>query len=376
MNATDDPTPECNPLNSSEPNYWHPSKAFMWAAIVHCCCVIVIGTLCNAVALWCVATCAVTRRPVKVLLLAIFMPAMLICLVVYSTIAEGLVALLTCDSNRISRTVIIIVWTVYLILEQIERASMAFVAVIRAVSVWAPHRQKLGLRPAVMAMTLTSLYFIIIHVGMMVKLMEGKLGHSWNLSYVFSIFNTAMPMVITVLSFLNTTAISPLVLSVMIVIIQYSVFAAPAAGQEHTMDNQRLWYFTATGCLPTIFALAIRSLYQPQGQEATTMDQTTRAMLALFISNMVFGLPYSIFRLMGQYPVHMYIAVHFWFGNHFVVDSLAFVWFNTCYRRRVILWMKGMTQTLASLVTSLSPQGNSVSPRDPIQLSEHRQETP
>ncbi|KAG0717454.1 hypothetical protein GWK47_054397 [Chionoecetes opilio] len=164
MNATDDPTPECNPLNSHDPNYWPPSKTFMWAAIVHCYCVIVIGTLCNAVALWCVATCVKTRRPVKVLLLAIFMPAMLTCLVVYSVFAEVRVALLTCDSNRISGTVMLINWTVFLILEQIERASIAFVAVIRAVSVWAPHRQKLGLRPTVMAMALTSLYFIIIYV--------------------------------------------------------------------------------------------------------------------------------------------------------------------------------------------------------------------
>ncbi|KAG0713010.1 hypothetical protein GWK47_017192 [Chionoecetes opilio] len=45
---------------------------------------------------------------------------------------------------------------------------------------------------------------------------------------------------------------------------------------------------------------------QPQGQEATTtMDQATRAMLALFISNLVFGLPYSIFRLLGQYPIDL-----------------------------------------------------------------------
>ncbi|KAG0716243.1 hypothetical protein GWK47_010190 [Chionoecetes opilio] len=246
MNATDDPTPECNPLNSNEPTIGIPPKAFMWPGHCPLPTASSLSALCvsNAVALWCVATCVKTRRPVKVLLLAIFMPATLTCLVVYSMFAEVRVALLTCDSNRISRTVIIIIWTVYLILEQIERASIAFVAVIRAVSVWAPHRQKLGLRPIVLAMAVTSLYFIIIHVGVMVKLMEGKLGHSWNLSYVFSIFNTAMPMVITVLFFLNTTL--PLIItaaaySVIIVIIQRN--KCRLAGS------------------------------QPQGQEATTMDQ-------------------------------------------------------------------------------------------------------
>ncbi|KAG0699538.1 hypothetical protein GWK47_025785 [Chionoecetes opilio] len=359
MNATDDPTPECNSLNSHEPKYWPPSKAFTWAAIVHCYCVIVIGTLCNAVALWCVATCDKTRRPVKVLLLAIFIPAMLTCLIVYSVFAEFRVSLLTCDSNRISRKVMLITWTVFLILEQIERASIAFVAVIRIpitvminlwaepLSVWAPHRQKLGLRPTVMAMALASLYFIIIHVVVTVMLMEGKLGHSWNLSYVFSLFNTAMPMVITVVFFLNTT------LPVIITAVAYSVIIVIIQRNKRRLAGS-----------------------QPQEQEATTMDQATRAMLALFISNLLFGLPHSIFRLLGKYPVHIYIAVHIWFANHFVVDSLAFVWFNTCYRRRVISWMKGMTQTLASPLTLLFSQGNSVSPSDPIQLSEHRQETP
>ncbi|KAG0727652.1 hypothetical protein GWK47_034204 [Chionoecetes opilio] len=286
MNATDDPTPECNPLNSHDPKYWPPSKAFTWAAIVHCYCVIVIGTLCNAVALWCVATCDKTRRPVKVLLLAIFMPAMLTCLIVYSVFAEFRVSLLTCDSNRISRKVMLITWTVFLILEQIERASIAFVAVIRAVSVWAPHRQKLGLRPTVMAMALASLYFIIIHVVVTVMLMEGKLGHSWNLSYVFSLFNTAMPMVITVVFFLNTT------LPVIITAVAYSVIIVIIQRNKRRLAGS-----------------------QPQEQEATTMDQATTGHAGGVHQQpgCLAFLPHSIFRLRGKYPVHNIFAVHIWF---------------------------------------------------------------
>lgn len=75
---------------------------------------------------------------------------------------------------------------------------------------------------------------------------------------------------------------------------------------------------------------------QQQGKSATTMDQATRAMLAVFVSNLVFGLPHSIYHLMGKQPYYMHVIFHVLFSTHFVVDPLVFVFFNLHNRRRVI----------------------------------------
>lgn len=85
----------------------------------------------NALALWCVVQCKLTRLPVKVLLFSVFVPALMVCLVTRPVIGEVRIALLTCDLHRVSMIVFRINTVVYLILAQTEVTSIAAVAVIR-----------------------------------------------------------------------------------------------------------------------------------------------------------------------------------------------------------------------------------------------------
>lgn len=85
----------------------------------------------NALALWCVGTCGKTRRPVKVLLFSVFLPALLICLVTRPAIGEVLIGLLTKNPDRISDLVLDINSAVYSSLASAELVSIAAVAVVR-----------------------------------------------------------------------------------------------------------------------------------------------------------------------------------------------------------------------------------------------------
>ena len=75
------------------------------------------------------------------------------------------------------------------------------------------------------------------------------------------------------------------------------------------------------------------------------MDQGTRAMLAVFISNLLFGLPHSIYHIV-PYPVHVipYVSIHIVFYSHLFVDPLVFVCFNLHHRQRVLQALKAYLQ--------------------------------
>lgn len=85
------------------------------------------------------------------------------------------------------------------------------------------------------------------------------------------------------------------------------------------------------------------------------MDHATRAMLAVFISNLIFGIPHSIHHLMGKQPHYMKVIFHVLFSTHFMVDPLAFVWFNSGYRRRVAAKIKRVTQAISPSPSSVLP---------------------
>ena len=65
-----------------------------------------------------------------------------------------------------------------------------------------------------------------------------------------------------------------------------------------------------------------------------TLDQATRAMIAVFISNLVFGFPHAVYHLVGFTRISE-LVFHMLFYTHFVVDPLVFVWYNSNYRQRV-----------------------------------------
>lgn len=83
------------------------------------------------VALWCVATCTRTRRPVKVLLMGVFMPVLVICVASRPVVIETLFGFINCDAKRISLTVIITHVFVYSIMAESELVCIAVIAVIR-----------------------------------------------------------------------------------------------------------------------------------------------------------------------------------------------------------------------------------------------------
>ncbi|KAG0727246.1 hypothetical protein GWK47_035042 [Chionoecetes opilio] len=320
MNATDNLTQDCNPLHLYAAGEPRVSQALLWGSLVHCYCVMVLGTLGNALALWCVGTCAKTRGTVKALLVSVFLPALLVCLATRPIIVETRYALLTCDSHRVSVMALRINMTLYNILAQTELASIAVVAVIRVVSVWAPQTQTLGLRWTVGLVTAIWMYSILTGLGMMGLVMTGEVDRSWSIITALYFLNTTLPALITAAAYI-----------VIIVIMRRN--------KRRLADSQ-----------------------QQRRPRGTTMDQqVTLAMQAVFLSNMVFGLPHSVYHLMGKQPYYLYIIFHILFSTHFVMDPLAFVWFNRCYRRRVLSRMKNMNRSMTSRTASSVPLGSSAS---------------
>lgn len=310
MNTTDNKTL----FDFSKPQ---APAALLWFALVHCYCVFVIGTLGNALALWCVGTCTKTRRPVKVLLFSVFLPALLVCLVTRPGVAETQIALLTLNPHRISDTVIIINTAVYSSLASAELFSIAAVAVVRAVSVLSPHVRTLEMRGASLLVTATCLYSGVSGVGLTVLM-----GMSYMLLVIILFFiNTTLPAVITAIAYI-----------LMIVAIQ--------------RNKRRL------------------AASQQQAKSVSSMDQATRAMLAVFLSNLVFGVPHTIYHLMGKQPLFIGIIFHVLFSTHFMVDPLVFVWFNNNYRTRVRSYVQKVTHSLSSQTTSSTVQYSATSQSD------------
>lgn len=90
------------------------------------------------------------------------------------------------------------------------------------------------------------------------------------------------------------------------------------------------------------------------------MDQATRAMLAVFISNLVFSLPHSIYHLMGKLPHYYSVIFHILFSAHFVVDPLVFIFVNLHHRRRVLALLAACTPWMTGQLPR--PRPRSVSP--------------
>ncbi len=112
-----------------------------------------LGTSGNAVALWCVTSCTKTRRPMKVLLMSVFVPVLLICVVSRPAVIETLLTLISCDKSKVSIVAVIISVFVYSILAQSELASIAVVAVVRYSS--------LGQLRWCFQLSLNNLYFFV-----------------------------------------------------------------------------------------------------------------------------------------------------------------------------------------------------------------------
>ena len=75
------------------------------------------------------------------------------------------------------------------------------------------------------------------------------------------------------------------------------------------------------------------------------MDQATRAMLAVFLSNLALSLPHSIYHILpNDYHVFNYVIMHIVFFTHLFVDPLAFVCSNLHHRQRILHALKSCPQ--------------------------------
>lgn len=312
MNETNSTTHECNPLGLYSPDEPPVPPAMLWVAIVNMYCVIIFGILGNATALWCVATCPKTQRPVKVLLFSVFLPIMLFCMVTGPVYVEFLSALLTCDPDRIAKKIVGIFGILGVILVRIEQPSIAAISAVRAAAVWAPHRPKLGIKGAVGLVVVTCIYAVLTTLVPATYGFMKKKGDEQSVSPVAIIVFVVitLPLLITIVSYI-----------LMMFVIQ--------------RNKRRL----------------VAS--QQQARMTTTMDQVTQAMLAVFISNMVFCLPFYAYRLMNdKQPMYMKLIFEIIFSLHFIADPLMYIWFNSGCREKVFSSLRKVIQSIPSSSTS------------------------
>lgn len=91
-----------------------------------------------------------------------------------------------------------------------------------------------------------------------------------------------------------------------------------------------------------------------RGAEAATggggrvMNQATKALLALSVSNLAYGLPHGIFHLIKDTSHTEFLLVHLFFYHHFIVDPLVFLWYNESHRQRVKGLLARVTQRCCS----------------------------
>ncbi|KAK8403657.1 hypothetical protein O3P69_000034 [Scylla paramamosain] len=277
------------------PDVIPPPIGLVTAAAVHIYLVVVLGTLCNGVAIWCVVTCKKTRTAVKVLLCSVFVPLLLICLVTRTMRSEVILALLYCDAERTTSIYRVVTALLYSFLAQMELACIAALAITRTVAVWSTKRHAIKLRVAVTVVISILIYSFFTGVGI--------------LGLVFLDYVRSEPLknfLIIVYFFIN-------------VMLPFFVTSIAYALMLFTMrrNKQRL------------------ATLESRSSTSGTLDQATRAMIAVFISNLVFGLPHAVYHIRTTFSHTLELSFHMLFYTHFVVDPVVFIWFNNNHRQQV-----------------------------------------
>ncbi|XP_045118847.1 uncharacterized protein LOC123508900 isoform X2 [Portunus trituberculatus] len=232
---------------------------------------------------------------VKVLLCSVFVPVLLICLVTRSMRSEMILALFYCDRERITVIYRVVTMVSYSFLAQMELACITALAIIRTVAVWSSKRHAIKLRVAVIVVISILIYSFITGVGILgpvfLDYIDSKpLKNSLIIIYFFT--NVMLPFLVTAIAY------------------AMMLFAM-------RRNRQRL--------------AAIESRTTTGG----TLDQATRAMIAVFISNLVFGLPHAVYHIRTTFSFTLELSFHMLFYTHFVVDPVVFIWFNNNHRQQV-----------------------------------------
>ncbi|XP_047476938.1 uncharacterized protein LOC125030730 isoform X1 [Penaeus chinensis] len=261
--------------------------------IVHNYLVFVLGTIANSVALWCISRCTKTNVAMKLLMMSVFASLLVICLITRPVMAERLIGILYCDMTRLDLRVLHGFTILYAFCAQFELAAIAVVAVCRAVAVWASNAHVLRLRVAVGAVVGIFIYSFATSVFLLGPMManyikDQEMANVANGVYFF--LNTFVPIITTM-----------------------SCYVAMIIAMRRNG----------------------RRMAKVQSSHSRVVNNATRGMFAVFVSNLVFGIPHSVYHMLPRPSLSFSIIAHILFYTHFVVDPFVFMYFNHSYRRRV-----------------------------------------
>ncbi|XP_045118185.1 uncharacterized protein LOC123508515 [Portunus trituberculatus] len=296
--------------------------SLLYFFIIYCSAVCLVGTLCNVVVLRCVVGCSRTPPAVKILLCALFSSTLLMCLLVMPFMAHVGVSKARCD-GQIPIMAIRVVITIYIILTEMELLYISLMALLRAIAVWSPTKRELKI-PAAVALLVGILIYstvmtLLLLAAFWYDIVSGYTG--FVLAQIYNSINFLAPVVFTIACYLS------MLLAV-------------------RRNQHRLAATPDTAATSKV------------------MDQATRAMLAVFISNLLLGLPHSIYHLLPRYDnqVFSYVTMHIIFFTHLFVDPLVFVFFNIQHRQRVLQALKMCMQCVTCRQLSALPHATSTLP--------------
>nr|XP_045599436.1 uncharacterized protein LOC123758789 [Procambarus clarkii] len=296
------------------------SPILLMVALIHCCIVIVLGSLGNGVALWCVVRCPNTMPAMKVLLCSVFAPLLVICLVTRPAVAHIITAIITCNPANFFTKFRVVTTLVYSSLAGLELVAIAAVAFFRMLAVCGRGRHSMSTTVAVVIVVSMSVYSVVTSVGLLGSVVLRWVWEPYLKRVIFIVyffFITMLPILVTGASY------------------AYIIFTV--------QENKRRLARSQQSCL------RVHNL----------VDQATRAMLAVFISNLLFGLPHAVYHLLHEPSFTLNVVIHIIFSTHFVVDPVVFVWYNQSYRRRVgELACSGLTWMMQCCTTRNSPTTN------------------
>ncbi|KAK8403654.1 hypothetical protein O3P69_000031 [Scylla paramamosain] len=294
--------------------------------VFYCCAICVVGITANGIALWCVVTCSRTSTSSKILLCALFSTTLLMCVVVMPFMVHLSLAKLWCDRG-VPRPLLHVVILNYIVLTMMELFYIFVMALLRTLAVWSPMRRQIQVRAAIAVTVGIALYNTSMTILVAAQFWKTLMPRHtrYIILKVYNAFHFVLPVLLTLVCYLSTIAVV-------------------------RRNTRRLVANTAQSTVAS----------------GKVMDQATRAMLAVFISNLLLGLPHSIYHIVPyDHRVFSYVIMHSIFFTHLFVDPLAFLCSNLHHRRRVLQALRSLfclaTHTVVeSPPTSLTTQTTSI----------------
>ncbi|XP_050700684.1 uncharacterized protein LOC126987606 [Eriocheir sinensis] len=271
-------------------------EALLHFSVVYIVFICIGGIICNVVALWCVARCQRTITPVKVILGAIFSCTLLLCLVELPFMAHLNLVILRCD--KIPTMVMEGVLISCLVLSNMELFYISIMAFLRARAVWAPLRGPVTLRRAVAVVVGAGFYFLFVTMVSQASQWMELVNVNYVLTRVYCVVHFFLPVLCTIVCYLSTIV-----------------------AVRRNKRNLPVGHHTAAVTQVT--------------------DEATRAMLAVFLSNLVLSFPYSIHYIQPvSYSFTIRVVITMVYFTRLFVDPLVFVCFNRHHRRHVLQGLK------------------------------------